>query len=71
MASHARSNGAIKRWFELSGEGVAQKRSSSSADRNRLLIKTRAWDEVVAYVGGVLDACRWRGIQARYESPEG
>lgn len=32
---------------------------------------TRAWDEVMAYAGVILDACRWRGIEARYESPEG
>lgn len=35
------------------------------------LLGSRAWDEVMAYAGGVLDACRWRGIEARYESPEG
>jgi hypothetical protein len=31
------------------------------------LLRNRAWDEVVAYVGCVLDACRWRGIEAHYD----
>lgn len=35
------------------------------------LLTTRAWDEVMAYAGGVLDACGWRGIEARYDSTEG
>lgn len=35
------------------------------------LLRNRAWGEVMAYAGGVLDACGWRGIEARYESPEG
>lgn len=30
-----------------------------------------AWNEIMAYAGDVLDACRWRGIEARYESSEG
>jgi len=35
------------------------------------LLKTGAWNEVMAYAGGVLDACSWRAIEARYESPAG
>jgi len=35
------------------------------------LLRNSAWNEVMAHAGGVLDAFRWRGIEARYESNEG
>lgn len=43
-----------------------EERLTALPDSLEGLHHTRVWQEVMAFAGKVLDACNWRGMEARY-----